>query len=97
MDMRRHREILAAGHQGYALDRVVDRDREMVARRELLAGEHDIAEQGRVRWLPEFALDQRPAGQSARARGRGRAATHSQFPSAALWPPPRRLTYGRPR
>src|SRR5215472_14660134 len=44
MDMRRHREVLAASNQGYALDRVVDGDGEVVARRKLLAGEHHVAE-----------------------------------------------------
>src|ERR1700719_4297588 len=57
MDMRRRREILAAGHQGYALDRVIDRDREVVARRDLLAGKHYIAEHVWLRLSPAFAFD----------------------------------------
>src|SRR5580693_7164887 len=68
MDMRCYREILTPGHQVYALDGVVDRDCEVVARRELLAGQHDIAEYGGLRLPPAFSLDPVEwAGQRERA------------------------------
>src|SRR5260370_40070969 len=57
MDMRRHRQILAAGHQAYPLDRVIYGDRKVVARRYLLAGEHYIAEYSGLRSLPAFPPD----------------------------------------
>ena len=68
MDMRRRREILAAGHQGYALDCVVDRDREVIARRELFAGEHYIPKQRRVGLPSALSFDPVEwAGQRERA------------------------------
>ena len=67
MDMRRDRQILTAGHQGDALDRVVDGDREVVARRELLAGEHDIAEQSGLDLPTAFSLD--PAERAGQRKG----------------------------
>ena len=97
VDMRRHREILAAGHQGDALDRVVDRDREMVARRQLLAGEHDIAEHSRGQPAGGIPPRTSRAGRSARARGRHRAAAHNRVPSAALRRSRRRRACGRCR
>ncbi len=48
VDMGRGEEILAARHQGDALQRVVDGDGEMVARRHLLAREHDVAVARRI-------------------------------------------------
>jgi DNA-3-methyladenine glycosylase II len=38
-------QVLPARHEGHALQRVVERDREMVARGRILARQHDIAEQ----------------------------------------------------
>src|SRR5215472_6902595 len=52
MYMRRHREVLTAGNQRYALDRVVRGDGEVVARRKLLAREHHIAKYLRLRAAP---------------------------------------------
>src|SRR6516162_7978760 len=69
MDMCRRREILAARHQGYALDRIVDRDREVITCRELLAGEHYIAVHFWLRLSPAFTLDPvERASQCNRAR-----------------------------
>src|ERR1700740_2494896 len=92
MDMRRRREILAAGHQGYALDRVIDRDREVVARRELLAAEDDIAEYSGLRSLPASLLDPvERAGQGERAcqvEPQGKIDTRTQLLGDLFGPEP---------
>ena len=49
MDMRRGEQIDAARHQRHPLQRVIDRDREMIAGRHLLARQHDIAKRGGIR------------------------------------------------
>ena len=51
MDVRRLNQIGPAGHQGHLLDRVIDGDGQMIARRHVLAGENDIAERRRIRQL----------------------------------------------
>ena len=48
MDVGRGEEIRAARHQSDALQRVVDADRKMVARRRILARQHHVAERERI-------------------------------------------------
>src|SRR6266481_3535453 len=52
MDVRRLNQIGPAGHQGHPLERVIDGDGQMIARRHVLAGENDIAKRRRIRRLP---------------------------------------------
>ena len=44
VDVGRGEEVRAAGHQRDALGGIVDRHRQMIAGRHVLAGEHDVAE-----------------------------------------------------
>ena len=72
VNMRRREEILAAGDQGYALERVIDRYREVVAARRVFTGQHDIAERPRVgakavRFTAAFLDPIKRAGQRQRA------------------------------
>src|SRR5262245_32755223 len=48
MDMRRRQHVLAACHHGHTLQMVVDRDRQMVAGRRVLAGHHEVPQQERL-------------------------------------------------
>ena len=48
MDMGRGEEIGAARHQRHALQRIVDRHREMIARRRILPRQHHIAQRQRI-------------------------------------------------
>jgi len=52
VDMRRRRQISAAGHERNPLDRVVGGKGQVIARRHVLAGEHDIIERSGIRQLP---------------------------------------------
>ena len=48
MDVRRGQHVDAARHQGDALQMIVDRDREMIAGRRILARDHEVAHQQRL-------------------------------------------------
>ena len=76
--MRRGEQIDAARHQGHALQRVVDRDREVIARRHLLAGQHDIAERRRIGRDARSVLVPVRAARCAPAPRRHRAATRNR-------------------
>jgi hypothetical protein len=72
MDMRGRRQIRAAGHQSHPLDRIIDRNRQVVARWHIFAGEYNVAERSRICQLPArplpFLLDPvERTGQSERA------------------------------
>ena len=77
------------------LDRVVDRDREVIARRRLLARQHDIAEGSADRRRPcRRSRRSSRAGRRARPRAPHRAAARNRAPAAILRRPLRRR---RPR
>jgi hypothetical protein len=81
VDMNGRRQICAAGHHSQSLDRIVDRNRQVIARRHILPGEHDIPKRSRIRQLPmqrgpsssSSTQSSGPINGSARARTRRNA------------------------
>ena len=69
VDMRRGEEINAAGNVGHAFRRIVNRHRQVIAGRHLLARQNDIAERGRVGGDAPLAFDpfERPGARQRRA------------------------------
>ena len=82
-------QVLAAGDQRHALQMVVDRDRQMVARRHVLARQHDVAEAHRI------GRDRCRRGTSSQVSGPVRASAfadvEAQRVGLAVLDPPRRL------
>ncbi len=86
VDMGRRQQVDAARHQGDALQVIVDRDREMVAGRRVLAGDHEVAHQPRLAFDPS----QRLVEERVRPRLCGRARTvetHAMLDARVEAPP----------
>ncbi len=68
VDVGRGEQIGAARHQRDALQRVIDGDREVIARRHLLAGQHDVAQRRRIGLDPPAILapGERPGARDGR-------------------------------
>ena len=76
--MRGRQHVLAARHQGDALQVIVDRDREMIAGRRILARDHEVAQQQRLaldaaQRLVDEVIGPRLLRRARRRRGAGSA------------------------
>ena len=80
--MRRGAQVDAARHQRHPLQRIIDRDREMIAGRRLLARQHDVAERGGIGRDPPTVL---VPGERPGARQRNADIDDPSNPVAAQW------------
>ena len=80
---------VAARHQRHALQRIVMRDAQMVAGRRLLARQHHVAEQGRVRARPCRVARSCPGERAGPLQGRRHVEPQRVRRSSAIRAPPR--------